>query len=635
MQAIITSGGTIARIDDVRHLANFSSGTTGALIAEAFLAQNWDVHYVHARQAKRPFRHRLVLNPDLPLDEELDRLATTKAVLVRYQDRLHEHVFDTVEDYIAQLKELVPAADAVILAAAVSDYSPETVQGKINSDADELLLRLHKNQKVISFIKGWNARIFQVGFKLTSNAGIDTLIDTAYRHGIANHSNLTVANDLVGDDFGKRTTLIITPEKGLYPVSSHELPATLTQLVMRRMSNQHYTTIQTEQKPTIPDTFKDITQELYLHNYFEPYYYQAPFQFGFVAQRYADGFLITARASDKKTMPSEDVTYVRNVDLVKRRVVSSVGKKPSLNANVAGAIFQKRPDIHLIVHAHIFPGLENKTATEYAPGTQEDVLEIVPRLLHENGVELPRHGIIVLGNDVQDILAEVKTDNVYTTFPAWYDLLYKRFSDDKFLAYIKSHLSPQASILDLAAGTGLLAKQLWEHGYRNLSLADKQPAMLERANIPCEKCIVDLRDVHLPKRYDAIVVRQAMNYVLDEQHLVSACNALYKQLNDNGVLIFNAPNYYPRKVYPERTHTYESDGYQITITEMNYVRGRTLTHTQRCTLLGKTDVQKFYDCNRFGLFTKDEFVSALRGAGFSVAIDETSKSLLFVARAKR
>ena len=41
LEVLITSGGTISKIDDIRHIGNFSNGTTGALIAEEFLKNNW------------------------------------------------------------------------------------------------------------------------------------------------------------------------------------------------------------------------------------------------------------------------------------------------------------------------------------------------------------------------------------------------------------------------------------------------------------------------------------------------------------------------------------------------------------------------------------------------------------------
>ena len=74
LEVLITSGGTAAKIDDVRHLGNFSEGTTGSLIAEEFLKNNYVVHYVYGKHAKRPFREELKMDPQKPKEEELERV---------------------------------------------------------------------------------------------------------------------------------------------------------------------------------------------------------------------------------------------------------------------------------------------------------------------------------------------------------------------------------------------------------------------------------------------------------------------------------------------------------------------------------------------------------------------------------
>jgi phosphopantothenoylcysteine synthetase/decarboxylase len=76
--------------------------------------------------------------------------------------------------------------DMVIHAAAVSDYSPEVQTGKMNSDADEITLKLKRNPKIINQIKQWAPNTKLVGFKLTSKldeksvqAKVDKLFELA------------------------------------------------------------------------------------------------------------------------------------------------------------------------------------------------------------------------------------------------------------------------------------------------------------------------------------------------------------------------------------------------------------------------------------------------------------------------
>ena len=54
MNVVVTGGGTIAPIDDVRHIANASSGRFSAMITEACLARGASVWHIHAPGAELP-----------------------------------------------------------------------------------------------------------------------------------------------------------------------------------------------------------------------------------------------------------------------------------------------------------------------------------------------------------------------------------------------------------------------------------------------------------------------------------------------------------------------------------------------------------------------------------------------------
>ena len=54
MNVVVTGGGTIAPVDDVRLLTNVSSGRLAAAIAESFLDRGASVWHIHARSAQAP-----------------------------------------------------------------------------------------------------------------------------------------------------------------------------------------------------------------------------------------------------------------------------------------------------------------------------------------------------------------------------------------------------------------------------------------------------------------------------------------------------------------------------------------------------------------------------------------------------
>jgi phosphopantothenate---cysteine ligase (CTP) len=239
LEVLITSGGTISKIDDVRHIGNFSSGTTGAVIAEEFLRQGHKVHYFHATNAKRPFRRDMALDPLINFEEESTRLKNLYLDFSKYQDFLEEYPFSTFQEYRDSLKGILTEKpiNVVILAAAVSDYSSEKTNGKISSDRDELVVKLSRNPKIISLVKKWNPDVFQVGFKLLANVELVHLLSTAYEHGRLNHSDLTIANSLDKRDFMRPKTFIMTPEGDVFPAKRYELANKLYGILSKRVGH--------------------------------------------------------------------------------------------------------------------------------------------------------------------------------------------------------------------------------------------------------------------------------------------------------------------------------------------------------------------------------------------------------------
>jgi phosphopantothenoylcysteine synthetase/decarboxylase len=138
VRVLVTSGGTRAPIDAVRVVANTSTGRLGALLADGLTAAGNDVlllHGVHAALPSSPCRR-------LP--------------------------FDTHADLARLLERHAPDAGAVFHAAAVSDYVPVPVSGKLASDQPELVLRLTRTPKLIDGLRELCPGALLVGFKLTA-----------------------------------------------------------------------------------------------------------------------------------------------------------------------------------------------------------------------------------------------------------------------------------------------------------------------------------------------------------------------------------------------------------------------------------------------------------------------------------
>ncbi|MBC7467579.1 MAG: bifunctional phosphopantothenoylcysteine decarboxylase/phosphopantothenate--cysteine ligase CoaBC [Bdellovibrio sp.] len=168
IKVLVTSGGTTEPIDDVRVITNTSTGKTAAYIAEQLAEAGLEVDYLHA------------INAALP-----------KADVQKYE-------FLTFKDLQNQFENLLTANnyDWVIHTAAVSDYSVDKTSGKISNDADQIHLVLKRNPKLLNQIKELSPSTKLVGFKLTSSANGETILEKVSQQFKNASCELVVHNDL-------------------------------------------------------------------------------------------------------------------------------------------------------------------------------------------------------------------------------------------------------------------------------------------------------------------------------------------------------------------------------------------------------------------------------------------------------
>jgi phosphopantothenate-cysteine ligase len=216
MNVVVTGGGTIAPLDDVRLLTNVSSGRFAAAITESFLDRGASVWHVHAPSAQVPLkRHARFDLEAIDSLAELDRLTRLHRRWLDSRDRLQIVPLEkgTVADYAATLRMTLEARaiDVVVLTMAVSDYEPEPYAGKLSSDAKSLVIRCRRTPKVIRSVRDWAPSAYLVGFKLLSDASTDELIRRADEACRVNRADLTVANDLRTLRQGKHTVHLVRP----------------------------------------------------------------------------------------------------------------------------------------------------------------------------------------------------------------------------------------------------------------------------------------------------------------------------------------------------------------------------------------------------------------------------------------
>ena len=216
LNVLITSGGTIAPIDDVRILTNRSTGRFATALAEACLTRGANVTYI----ATTPQTAGPLETPARRYDAMIDP-AEIRQTLMSHLARGWNHHGQlrrvdlskgTVADYAQVLQHHCESQrwDLVLLAAAVSDYEPVPESGKISSDSEEITLTLKRTPKVIRNVRDWigpNTKL--AGFKLTSGASDLELTEIATKACQVNRADWTIANDQSSLNQGRHHVVLV------------------------------------------------------------------------------------------------------------------------------------------------------------------------------------------------------------------------------------------------------------------------------------------------------------------------------------------------------------------------------------------------------------------------------------------
>ncbi|GAB6073808.1 bifunctional phosphopantothenoylcysteine decarboxylase/phosphopantothenate--cysteine ligase CoaBC [Nautilia lithotrophica] len=131
-KVVITAGGSVEKIDDVRFVSNLSSGKMGEALAKAFYIKGADVTLISSKN------HNLT--------KEINQIKVQSA-----------------EDYYKEILNTNP--DYLIMAAAIADFKPKYTPGKLKKDSigEKMILEMEKNIDILESLKEKNFK--KVGFK--------------------------------------------------------------------------------------------------------------------------------------------------------------------------------------------------------------------------------------------------------------------------------------------------------------------------------------------------------------------------------------------------------------------------------------------------------------------------------------
>jgi phosphopantothenoylcysteine decarboxylase/phosphopantothenate--cysteine ligase len=169
---LVTAGPTVEAIDPMRYITNHSSGKMGYAIAE--------------EAARRGAVVKLISGPTtLPCPWGVERIDVGSAL------QMHEAVF-----------KYFTGTDAVIKAAAVADYRPETISStKIKKTGEDIQLKLIRNPDILQSLGRQKGNKVLVGFAAETNDVLEYALQKIH------HKNLDfiVANNIAEENAGFKT----------------------------------------------------------------------------------------------------------------------------------------------------------------------------------------------------------------------------------------------------------------------------------------------------------------------------------------------------------------------------------------------------------------------------------------------
>lgn len=209
LRVLVTAGGTREPIDSVRFVGNRSSGKMGAAIAREANRMGADVSVVAAN-------------------------------IEQAEPGVRWFPVETVDETGERVMELAPGADALVMAAAVSDFRPASViQEKVRRSAG-LSVEFVATEDILASVRERNPSLFMVGFAATHGNPVPDAREKLDSKGV----NLVVGNDIsrtgIGFGAGENEVYVVSREgeKFVPRASKSEVARAILYALVEHMSQE-------------------------------------------------------------------------------------------------------------------------------------------------------------------------------------------------------------------------------------------------------------------------------------------------------------------------------------------------------------------------------------------------------------
>jgi SAM-dependent methyltransferase len=188
---------------------------------------------------------------------------------------------------------------------------------------------------------------------------------------------------------------------------------------------------------------------------------------------------------------------------------------------------------------------------------------------------------------------------------------------------LRTAAAPVREVLELGSGGGHNAVHLAAAGFA-LTLVDLSPEMLavsRQLNPGCEHHRGDMRTVRLGRTFDAVLVHDAVDYMVDEADLRDAMATAWSHCRPGGAAVF-VPDHTRETFEPATDHGGVDGGDGRAVRYLEWTTDPdptdTWTSTEYAFLLRSPDgtVEAVHETHRHGLFGRDAWLRLLVDTGF-------------------
>ena len=195
-----------------------------------------------------------------------------------------------------------------------------------------------------------------------------------------------------------------------------------------------------------------------------------------------------------------------------------------------------------------------------------------------------------------------------------------------YLEVLRSKLGPaRHTILELGVGGGHLLSHLTaKYDAVAVDLSQKMLALSHRLNPTVQHHLGDMRSIRLNTLFDAVLIHDAIDYMLTEADVAAALATARTHLNPGGILLL-APDWF-RETYPgKHTMTWHQDHGDITLDVAEHLPDvapdSTIVESTFVFTLREGDrVTTEHDPHTTGLFPRNTWLRLIRDAGFQVEL---------------